>query len=41
MIRGFLARRYYKRLRAAYLILTNYKRFKACSYINNLQNTFK
>ncbi|XP_058800038.1 unconventional myosin ID [Phymastichus coffea] len=41
MARGFMARRYYRRLKAAYTIAQYYKRYKKRSYINKLRNTFQ
>ena len=39
--RGALARKYYKRLRAAHVISMAYKRYKVRRYINELNTAFK
>ncbi|KAL7293199.1 hypothetical protein TKK_0013344 [Trichogramma kaykai] len=39
-VRGFLARRYFRRLKAAYVIGQYYRQYKRRSYIVDLRNTF-
>ncbi|KAJ8680107.1 hypothetical protein QAD02_015894 [Eretmocerus hayati] len=39
--RGFMARRYFRRLKAAYTIILYYRQYKKRSYINALRDTFK
>lgn len=41
MARGFMARRYFRRLKAAYVIAQYYRRYKRRSYIVDLRDTFK
>ncbi|XP_014215597.1 myosin-IA [Copidosoma floridanum] len=41
MARGFMARRYFRRLKAAYIIALYYRQSKRRSYINALRDTFK
>jgi myosin-1 len=41
MARGFMARRYFRRLKASYVIVQHYRRYKRRTYINELKDTFK
>ncbi|NP_001166048.1 myosin 1A isoform X1 [Nasonia vitripennis] len=41
MARGFMARRYFRRLKAAYVIIQYYRRYKKRTYITELRDTFK
>lgn len=36
-----MARRYFRRLRAAYIIMLYYRQYKKRTYINSLRDTFK